>query len=119
MNGLPPALTETMNGYAAYGYPSGHIMQTVLVAGTALRRLPAPGAALVAAMMALLVDLGDHWTSDALGGSAPRLGVRGSLPRGLATVGSDPAAAPTVTDSPRRPSGPPRTCPKFDELGNN
>lgn len=68
MNGLPPALTETMNGYVAYGYPSGHIMRTVLVAGTALRRLPALGAALVVTMMASLVYLGDHWTSEVLGG---------------------------------------------------
>jgi membrane-associated phospholipid phosphatase len=68
MNGLPPALTETMNGYAAYGYPSGHIMRTALVAGTALRRLPALGAALVVAMMGSLVYLGDHWTSEVLGG---------------------------------------------------
>jgi len=51
-----------------YGYPSGHTMRTTLLAGTLLRRMPALAAALVVAMMASLVYLGDHWTSEVLGG---------------------------------------------------
>lgn len=66
--GLARALLEMMNGYTAYGYPSGHVTRMTLLAGTALRRIPALGAILVAAMMGALVYLGDHWTSEVLGG---------------------------------------------------
>ena len=51
-----------------YGYPSGHTMRTTLLAGTLLRKRPVIAAGLVAAMMASLVYLGDHWTSEVLGG---------------------------------------------------
>ncbi|HXQ29628.1 MAG TPA: phosphatase PAP2 family protein [Gemmatimonadales bacterium] len=51
-----------------YGYPSGHTMRTTLLAGTLLRRMPVLAAVLVAAMMASLVYLGDHWTSEVFGG---------------------------------------------------
>jgi len=51
-----------------YGYPSGHTMRTTLLAGTLLRGAPVAAAALVIAMMASLVYLGDHWTTEVLGG---------------------------------------------------
>ena len=63
-----PALTAVMQGYTPYGFPSGHVTRTVLFAGTALRRVPALGAAAVAALALSLVYLGDHWTSEVLGG---------------------------------------------------
>ncbi len=53
---------------STYGFPSGHMMRTTLLAGTALRRLPALGAALVAGMAASLVYLGVHSMSEVLGG---------------------------------------------------
>ncbi len=51
-----------------FSFPSGHAMRATFFALTALRRTPAFGAALVIAMMAALVYLGDHWTSDVIGG---------------------------------------------------
>lgn len=51
-----------------YGYPSGHTMRTTLLAGMLLRGTPVAAAALVVAMMASLVYLGDHWTTEVLGG---------------------------------------------------
>ena len=51
-----------------YSYPSGHTLRTTFLAGTVFRRLPLLAAALVVAMMAALVYLGDHWLSDVLGG---------------------------------------------------
>jgi len=51
-----------------YSFPSGHTMRVTFFAITALRRAPVAGAALIATMMAALVYLGDHWTSDVVGG---------------------------------------------------
>lgn len=51
-----------------FSFPSGHTMRTAFFAFTALRWAPVAAGALVAAMMAALVYLGDHWTSDVLGG---------------------------------------------------
>lgn len=51
-----------------FSFPSGHTMRTAFLALTALRRAPVAAGTLVAAMMAALVYLGDHWTSDVLGG---------------------------------------------------
>jgi len=51
-----------------FSFPSGHTTRAVFLGGTLLRRSPAWAALLVAAMMAALVYLGDHWTSDVLGG---------------------------------------------------
>jgi membrane-associated phospholipid phosphatase len=60
-----PGLTITDT---PFGYPSGHTMRTTLLAGTLLRGAPMAAAALVVAMMASLVYLGDHWTTEVLGG---------------------------------------------------
>src|SRR5579862_142355 len=62
------ALTAVMQGYTPYGFPSGHVTRTVLFAGTALRRVPALSVAVVAVLALSLVYLGDHWTSEVLGG---------------------------------------------------
>jgi membrane-associated phospholipid phosphatase len=43
-------------------------MRTTLLAGTLLRDLPVGAAALVVAIMASLVYLGDHWATEVLGG---------------------------------------------------
>jgi membrane-associated phospholipid phosphatase len=43
-------------------------MRMTFFAANALRRVPAAAGALVFAVMAALVYLGDHWTSDVLGG---------------------------------------------------
>jgi membrane-associated phospholipid phosphatase len=51
-----------------YSFPSGHTMRATFFTIAALARAPLAGAALVLAMMAALVYLGDHWTSDVLGG---------------------------------------------------
>ena len=51
-----------------FSFPSGHTMRTAFFALTALGRTPVAAGALVAAMVAALVYLGDHWTSDVLGG---------------------------------------------------
>ncbi|HKX16681.1 MAG TPA: phosphatase PAP2 family protein [bacterium] len=51
-----------------FSFPSGHTMRTAFFALTALRRAPVAAGTLVAAMMAALVYLGDHWPSDVLGG---------------------------------------------------
>ncbi|HEV2283661.1 MAG TPA: phosphatase PAP2 family protein [bacterium] len=51
-----------------YSFPSGHTMRATFFTIAALGRAPLAGAALVVAMMAALVYLGDHWTSDVLGG---------------------------------------------------
>jgi len=68
VTGLPPAVAEWVNRYAVYGYPSGHVARTTLLASAALRRVPLLGALVVAVMMASLVYLGDHWLSEAVGG---------------------------------------------------
>ncbi|HET7265944.1 MAG TPA: phosphatase PAP2 family protein [bacterium] len=51
-----------------YSFPSGHTTRTTFFAIAALGRTPAAGAALIVVMMAALVYIGDHWTSDVLGG---------------------------------------------------
>jgi membrane-associated phospholipid phosphatase len=51
-----------------YSFPSGHTMRTVYLTVDLLRRAPALGGTLVAAMMTALVYLGDHWTTDVMGG---------------------------------------------------
>jgi membrane-associated phospholipid phosphatase len=51
-----------------YSLPSGHTMRTTFIAGTVLRRYPLLAGALVLCMMAALVYLGDHWTTDVLAG---------------------------------------------------
>lgn len=51
-----------------YSFPSGHTMRVTFLAAGALRQVPAAAGALVLAMMAALVYLGDHWMSDVAGG---------------------------------------------------
>jgi len=53
---------------APYSFPSGHTIRTTFLAGTVLRRVPVVAIAALASMMASLVYLGDHWTSDVIGG---------------------------------------------------
>jgi membrane-associated phospholipid phosphatase len=71
--GPPPELQRITPRYGVsvpqpYSFPSGHTMRTTVFALGALRRTPLAAAALIIAMMAALVYLGDHWTSDVLGG---------------------------------------------------
>jgi membrane-associated phospholipid phosphatase len=71
--GPPPEFQRTVARYGIgvsqpFSFPSGHTMRTTFFVAGALRRAPALAAAVVAAMMAALVYLGDHWTSDVLGG---------------------------------------------------
>jgi membrane-associated phospholipid phosphatase len=51
-----------------FSFPSGHTMRATFFALTALGRAPVAAGALMVGMMAALVYLGDHWTSDVLGG---------------------------------------------------
>jgi len=51
-----------------FSFPSGHTVRTTFIAGMVLRGAPVAAIALVGSMMASLVYLGDHWTSDVLGG---------------------------------------------------
>lgn len=51
-----------------FSLPSGHTMRTTFIAGTVLRRFPVLAGAVVLCMMAALVYLGDHWTTDVLAG---------------------------------------------------
>jgi membrane-associated phospholipid phosphatase len=68
-----------------FSFPSGHTTRTTFIAATALRRAPLIAATVVGAMMTALVYLGDHWTSDVVGGlcigwagaEAARLVIRG------------------------------------------
>ena len=53
---------------ATYGFPSGHMVRTTLLAGTGLRHSPALAVAIVVGMGASLVYLGVHWMSEVLGG---------------------------------------------------
>ena len=70
--GPPPEFQRgVVHGVAVpqpFSFPSGHTMRTTFFAAVALRRAPAAAIALVVAMMAALVYLGDHWMSDVLGG---------------------------------------------------
>jgi membrane-associated phospholipid phosphatase len=71
--GPPPEFQRAVVHYGIgvsepYSFPSGHTMRTTFLAGTALRQVPAAAGALVVAMMAALVYLGDHWMSDVAGG---------------------------------------------------
>ncbi len=59
---------QMMGLYPIYGFPSGHTMRTTFLAGTALRRTPVLAVGTVAVMMASLVYLKLHWTSEVLGG---------------------------------------------------
>ena len=54
--------------YAPYGFPSGHMVRTTLLAGIGFRRVPALAVAIVAGMGGSLVYLGFHWMSEVLGG---------------------------------------------------
>jgi membrane-associated phospholipid phosphatase len=53
---------------APFGFPSGHVARVGLIAGTALRRIPGLAIGIIIALMASLVYLGDHWTSEVVGG---------------------------------------------------
>jgi membrane-associated phospholipid phosphatase len=71
--GPPPEFQRAVVRYGIgvpepYSFPSGHTMRTTFLVGTTLRQVPAAAGILVAAMMMALVYLGDHWTSDVLGG---------------------------------------------------
>ena len=57
-----------INVTSQFSLPSGHTMRTTFIAGTVLRRHPALAITLVFCMMAALVYLGDHWTTDVLAG---------------------------------------------------
>ena len=65
-----PSLQQTVArlDIAPYGYPSGHVARITLLSSLALRRVPWLAAVPVLCMMISLVYLGDHWTSQALGG---------------------------------------------------
>lgn len=71
--GPPAALVRHVHrfgisGPPGFSLPSGHTMRTTFIAGTVFRRYPLLAGALVLCMMAALVYLGDHWTSDVLAG---------------------------------------------------
>jgi membrane-associated phospholipid phosphatase len=51
-----------------YSFPSGHTMRATFLAAAVLRQAPAVAGAVILAMMTALVYLGDHWTSDVVGG---------------------------------------------------
>ncbi len=53
-----------------YSFPSGHTLRVTLLAGALLRRTPWFMVLVILGMMLALVYLGDHWTSDVLGGLA-------------------------------------------------
>ncbi len=54
--------------HTPYSFPSGHTLRATLIAATLLQRTPVLAGGLVLAMMTALVYLGDHWTTDVLGG---------------------------------------------------
>lgn len=80
-----------------YSFPSGHTLRATLIAGALLRGVPLLAAAVVLAMMTALVYLGDHWTSDVLGGLCLGWAFAGkfrtiTLPeRGSAAAAASPA----------------------------
>jgi membrane-associated phospholipid phosphatase len=83
----PGPIIGWVNVPQPYSYPSGHTARTTFLAGTLFRGRPVLAAALVFLMMAALVYLGDHWTSDVLGGLC--LGWLGvELARGAGAAGS-------------------------------
>jgi len=51
-----------------YSFPSGHTLRTTILAGVALHQARWAAGLIILAMMVALVYLGDHWTSDVLGG---------------------------------------------------
>lgn len=71
--GPPPSLQRHIARFGIsaatpFSLPSGHTMRATCIAGTVLRRYPVLAGALVLCMMAALVYLGDHWTTDVLAG---------------------------------------------------
>jgi membrane-associated phospholipid phosphatase len=63
-----PGLNLGVSVPQPFSFPSGHTTRTTFIAATVLRRAPVAAAVLIVAMMTALVYLGDHWTSDVLGG---------------------------------------------------
>lgn len=53
---------------STYGFPSGHMVRTTLLVGSALRRVPAAAPAILVGMAASLVYLGVHSLSEVVGG---------------------------------------------------
>lgn len=72
--GPPPELTRHLSRpgpnapQSAWSFPSGHTGRTAYFAASVLRRWPVFAAAVILAMMASLVYLGDHWATDVAGG---------------------------------------------------
>lgn len=71
--GPPPDLHRPVPRFGVgaampFSLPSGHTMRATFFGGTLLRRFPVLAGALVLCMMAALVYLGDHWTTDVLAG---------------------------------------------------
>jgi len=87
--GPPPAFQRPvfavgLHAETPYSFPSGHTLRVTLLAGALLRRTPWLMVLLILGMMLALVYLGDHWTSDVLGGLAlgwAALEARGFLMR--------------------------------------
>lgn len=76
-----------------FSLPSGHTMRATFIGGTLLRRFPVLAGAVVLCMMAGLVYLGDHWTTDVLAGLC--LGwACVEVARGLAAGRTDGRAEP-------------------------
>ncbi len=61
-------MRATFIALTRFSLPSGHTMRATFIAGTALRRHAVSAGAVVLCMMAALVYLGDHWTTDVLAG---------------------------------------------------
>jgi len=78
-----PVFAVGLHAVAPYSFPSGHTLRVTLLAGALLRRTPWFMLLVILGMMLALVYLGDHWTSDVLGGLA--LGWAALEARGLLT----------------------------------